>query len=83
MLLTGSNLKDIQDVKKILKSKFDMKDLGQARKILGMNIQRDRNKFKLFLNQNGYIKKISNKFSMDKAKLASIPFGSQYKLSSD
>lgn len=41
----------------ILNSEFEMKDLGAAKKILGMEIQRDRQAGKLFLNQHNYIEK--------------------------
>jgi hypothetical protein len=44
MLLIGNNKEIIQDVKTQLSSKFDMKDLGAANFILGMEIKRDREK---------------------------------------
>ena len=42
MLLAGAYLEDIQEVKKNLREAFDMKDLGSAKRILGMTIIRDR-----------------------------------------
>jgi hypothetical protein len=50
MLLIGNNKEIIQDVKTQLSSKFDMKDLGAANLILGMEIKRDREKRKIWLN---------------------------------
>jgi hypothetical protein len=47
MLLIGSDKEIIQDVKNQLSSKFDMKDLGAANFILGMEIKRDRTNKKL------------------------------------
>ena len=47
MLLVGNDKKIIQDLKTQLSSKFDMKDLGAANYILGMEIKRDRAKRKL------------------------------------
>jgi hypothetical protein len=41
MLLIGNDKEIIQDVKTQLSSKFDMKDLGAANFILGMEIKRD------------------------------------------
>jgi hypothetical protein len=41
MLLIGNNKEIIKDVKTQLSSKFDMKDLGAANFILGMEIKRD------------------------------------------
>jgi hypothetical protein len=42
MLLVGNNMDVIKEVKSQLSSKFDMKDLGVANFILGMEIKRDR-----------------------------------------
>jgi hypothetical protein len=47
MLLIENNKEIIQDVKTQLSSKFDMKDLGVANFILGMEIKRDRENRKL------------------------------------
>jgi hypothetical protein len=51
MLLIGNNKEIIQDVKTQLSSKFDMKDIGAANFILGMEIKRDGKNRKLWLNQ--------------------------------
>jgi hypothetical protein len=50
MLLVGNNMDTIKEVKKQLSSKFDMKDLGVAKFILGMEIKRDQVARKLWLN---------------------------------
>jgi hypothetical protein len=47
MLLIGNNMDVIKEVKSQLSSKFDMKDLGAANFILGMEIKRDRANRKL------------------------------------
>ena len=52
----------------LLNSEFEMKDLGYARKILGMEIKRDRSKGKLFLSQKKYMRKVLEVFGMDNAK---------------
>jgi hypothetical protein len=41
MLLIGKSMDTIKKVKKKLSSKFDMKDLGAPKFILGMEIKRD------------------------------------------
>ena len=51
MLLVGNNMDVIKEVKSQLSSKFDMKYLGAANFILGMEIKRDRANNKLWLNQ--------------------------------
>ena len=58
MLLVGNDKEIIQDLKTQFSSKFDMKDLGAANYILGMEIKRDRAKRKLWLNQRKYVETI-------------------------
>jgi hypothetical protein len=68
MLLIGNNKEIIQDVKTQLSSKFDMKDLGAANFILGMEIKRDRKNKKLWLNQRKYVETILQRFNMQECK---------------
>src|SRR5581483_8939494 len=42
MLIAAKDMKEIQVIKDQLNAEFDMKDLGAAKKILGMEIVRDR-----------------------------------------
>lgn len=42
MLLVGNNMELIKEVKSYLSSMFDMKDLGAAHFILGIEIKRDQ-----------------------------------------
>ena len=58
-----------------------MKDLGPARRILGMDIERDRVKGILTLSQSGYIRKVLKVFDMDESKSVSTPVGAHFKLS--
>ncbi|KAF2323383.1 hypothetical protein GH714_035051 [Hevea brasiliensis] len=50
-----------------------MKDLGAAKKILGMEITRDRSVGKLFLSQQTYAKKVLKHFNMNNAKPVTVP----------
>jgi len=50
MLLIGNNMGAIKKVKKQLCSKFDMKELSATNFILGMEIKRDQESIKLWLN---------------------------------
>ena len=45
-------------LKKDLSFKFEMKDLGEAKNVLGMKIERDRKGSKISLTQKGYLKKV-------------------------
>jgi hypothetical protein len=64
MLLIGNNNEISQDVKNQLSSKFDKKDLGAANFILGMEIKRDQENRKLWLNQRKYVKTILQRFNI-------------------
>lgn len=82
MLLAAQDMKDIRRLKDQLESSFEMKDLGPARRILGMDIFRDREKGILRLSQSVYIKKVIANFRMQDAKTAATPIGAHLKLSS-
>ena len=49
MLIMSKNMAEIEKLKKSLKSEFDMKDLGAAKQILGIDIIIDRMKGTLSL----------------------------------
>nr|AAR87163.1 putative polyprotein [Oryza sativa Japonica Group]AAU89150.1 integrase core domain containing protein [Oryza sativa Japonica Group]ABF98081.1 retrotransposon protein, putative, Ty1-copia subclass [Oryza sativa Japonica Group] len=81
MLIAAKSKEQITTLKKQLSSEFDMKDLGAAKKILGMEITRDRNSGLLFLSQQSYIKKVLQRFNMHDAKPVSTPIAPHFKLS--
>uniref|UniRef100_A0A2N9IFF3 Integrase catalytic domain-containing protein n=1 Tax=Fagus sylvatica TaxID=28930 RepID=A0A2N9IFF3_FAGSY len=68
-------------LKSLLHKEFEMKDLGAAKKILGMEIHRDRGARKLWLSQKNYIRKVLEKFSMLDAKPMSTPLANHFRLS--
>lgn len=81
MLLISPSIKSIEHVQKCLCDNFDMKDLGDAKKILGMNIVRDRKNSTISLNQVSYVKKILSKFKMENAKSVNVPLAGHFILS--
>ncbi|KAJ4717014.1 Retrovirus-related Pol polyprotein from transposon TNT 1-94 [Melia azedarach] len=81
MLIAAENKYDVQKLKDLLSVEFQMKDLGAARKILGMEIYRDRSKKKLFLSQKGYIQKILSRFGMSTTKPIDTPSAANAHLS--
>ncbi|KAH9769282.1 hypothetical protein KPL71_011940 [Citrus sinensis] len=64
MLVASPNKDRIQELKAQLAREFEMKDLGPANKILGIQIHRDRNNRKIWLSQKNYLKKILRRFNM-------------------
>ncbi|KAH9751243.1 Integrase catalytic domain-containing protein [Citrus sinensis] len=63
------------------KSEFDMKDLGAARKILGIEIIKDRRRKLMFLTQQSYVKKVLVRFGMYESKSVQTPLANHCKLS--
>ena len=58
-----------------------MKDLGAAKKILGMEILRDRVASRLSLSQKGYIEKVLHRFNMQNSKPVTTPLAAHFRLS--
>uniref|UniRef100_A0A3Q7ICG0 Reverse transcriptase Ty1/copia-type domain-containing protein n=1 Tax=Solanum lycopersicum TaxID=4081 RepID=A0A3Q7ICG0_SOLLC len=73
MLIVAKKKYDIQKLKGLLSAEFEMKDLGAARKILGMEIIRDIERRKLFLSQRSYIQKVLARFDMSSSKPIDTP----------
>ncbi|KAE8689304.1 paired amphipathic helix protein Sin3-like 3-like [Hibiscus syriacus] len=59
MLVAGSDMQKIINLKQKLSKQFAMKDLGAAKQILGMRIKRDTKSETLMLSQAEYINKVS------------------------
>jgi hypothetical protein len=70
ILIAGKSKSTIAETKAMLKSEFEMKDLGAAKRLLGMDIRRDR-----------YIEKVLHRFHMSQAKPISTPLATHFKLS--
>jgi hypothetical protein len=83
MLVVGSNMQDINLLKKKLANSFVMKDLGATKKILGMRITRDRKNCKLTLSRGEYIEKVLERFRMKNEKPISTPLVSHFKLTKE
>jgi hypothetical protein len=83
MLVAGSNMKDINVLKKKLSNSFAMKDLGAVKKILGMRITTNRKNRKLTLSQGEYIEKVLERFRMQNAKTVSTPLARHFKLTKE
>jgi hypothetical protein len=64
ILLASSDVSLLLETKSVLSSNFDMKDLGEASFILGIEIHRDRRNGVLGLSEKAYLEKVLNKFSM-------------------
>jgi len=81
MLIATKCMCDIQNLKILLSGEFDMKDLGATKKILKMEIYRDRTQKRLFLSQKDCIQKILVRFGMTDSKPISTLLSEKEKLS--
>ena len=82
ILISSKSMEEINRLKAQLSRTFDMKDLGAAKHILGMEIHRDRKNGKLWLSQQKYVEKVLEKFCMNNVKPVNVPLASHFKLSS-
>jgi len=68
MLIAARDKTHVQKLKTQLKKKFDMKDLEEAKKIICMEITRDRGSSRLWLSQENYVLKVLERFNMAEAR---------------
>ena len=81
ILLASNDINMMRETKRFLFRHFDMKDLGEASYVLGLKIQRDRNKGILGLSQKAYIERILKRYSMEHCKPGNTPVAKGDKLS--
>ena len=83
MLIAGSSIEEINNLKKQLSKQFAIKDLGATKQILGMRIVRDKANGTLKLSQLEYVKKVLSRFNINEAKPMSTSLSSYFKLSKE
>ncbi|KAK4847407.1 hypothetical protein QYF36_001527 [Acer negundo] len=83
ILLIGNDIGVLTSVKEWLAKQFDMKDLGEASYIIGIQVIRDRKNRTITLSQASYIDKILFRFSMQDSKKGMSPFRHGIKLSKE
>ena len=74
MLIASQSVEEIHKLKLRLKLAFEVKELGEAKKILGIKISRNKQQRKLILSQKSYLEKLVKKFHMLDAKEMNVPF---------
>ncbi|KAH9688238.1 Integrase catalytic domain-containing protein [Citrus sinensis] len=83
ILLATNDIGILHDTKSFLSKHFEMKDLGDASFVLGIEIHRDRSRGILGLSQRNYIDKVLKKFGMQNSKPGDTPIakGDKFSLS--
>ena len=80
LLITSKSRSAIDKLKKDLSFEFEIKDLGEAKKVLGMEIERDQRCGKVSLAYKELLQKVLQRFNIDcDTKSISTP-GSYFKL---
>jgi len=73
MSLFAERIETIQQLKQQLKGKYEMTDLGEMKRFLGIEITRDRKARTIRLNQERYIDEVLQRFSMENCKPMKTP----------
>ena len=73
IFLASNGVSLLQEAKKFLSSNFDMKDLGDASYVLGIEIHRDTKNGVLGLLQKAYLEKVLKKYNMHASKATRAP----------
>ena len=81
ILLASSDVNILNDTKLLLSANFDMKDLGEASFVLGIDIYRDGSRNLLGLSQRAYIDRVLKRFNMQMCKAGDVPILKGDKLS--
>ncbi|KAJ9561477.1 hypothetical protein OSB04_006637 [Centaurea solstitialis] len=81
ILIATNDLALLHDTKKFLAKNFEMKDLGDASFVLGIQILRDRSRGILRLSQRSYIDKVLDRFGMLDSKSGDTPIAKGDKFS--
>ncbi|CAH9072186.1 unnamed protein product [Cuscuta epithymum] len=73
ILLAANDMSMMHDVKKFLSKNFEMKDMGEASYVIGIEIFRNRSQGILDMFQRNYINQILERFNMDKCSPGVVP----------
>lgn len=80
LLICGKNKRKIDEIKKLLSNRFNMKDMGEIKHYLGINIDYDYERNVMTLDQKSYIESLAKKYQIENSKLYNTPMESNLKL---
>jgi hypothetical protein len=73
MLVLGASLQAVQATIQGISALWEIKDLGDVRQILGLQVQRDRPNRTLKIDQNHYIQEVLGRFRLEDSKPVNLP----------
>ena len=80
LLICSKSKKKIKNLKRVLSEKFKMKDLGEVKEYLGINIEYDYRNCDMKLSQTKYIESLTNKYQLQDSRLYSTPMETNLKI---
>ena len=80
LIIFGKDMASINDLKAQLNEEYEMKDLGELKYFLGIQVHRDRERKIIHINQSGYNRTILERFGMQNSKPASVPLSAGVRL---
>ncbi|KAL0546234.1 hypothetical protein IC582_016140 [Cucumis melo] len=83
ILLIGNDVDHLTDIKKWLATQFQMKDLGNAQYVLGIQIIRNRKNKTLAISQTSYINEMLSRYKMQNSKKGLLPYRYEIHLSKE
>lgn len=81
MLIANSSMQGIQEVKDMLAIEFDMKDVGEAKVILGKEIHRNNKDGSIMLHRKSHLTNVLERYNMGMSKPVSTPIKQGIELS--
>lgn len=73
LIIAGSTQHIVDDFKAAIGKRFKMKDAGELKWILGMEVVRDRSKRTIKISQTSYLQQVLERFGMDQCKPVGNP----------
>ena len=81
ILIVDADLDAVNGIKQWLKSRFEMKDMSEAKYVMGIKINRDRPNRLLTLSQESYLETVLKRFDMMMCKPVDTAISKSEKLS--
>jgi len=80
IIIFGKDMTSVNDLKAQLNDEYEMKDLGELKYFLGIQVHRDKERKIIHIGQPGYIRTILNRYGMQDSKPANTPLSSSTRL---
>ena len=80
LIIFGKDMASINDLKAQLNEEYEMKDLGELKYFLDIQIHRDRERKIIHISQSGYNRTILERYGMQNSKPASTPLSTSARL---